>query len=54
MNTIYELIKWWWQNNVEWIRLHDPWVIPVIAISISLSMIIRMICVIIRILCKKY
>lgn len=53
MNTIYELIKWWWQNNVEWIRLHDPWVISVIAISISLSMIIRMICVIIRILYKK-
>ncbi|MBI0049600.1 hypothetical protein H3R32_03930 [Commensalibacter sp. B14384M3] len=49
MNTVYEFCKWWWLNNCEWIRIHDPWVIPIIAICIPLSMVIHAICAIVRI-----
>lgn len=34
----YEIIRWWWENNVEWIKIHDPWVIPLVALSIPMSL----------------
>lgn len=46
--SLLELIKWWWENNVEWIRLHDPWVIPIIALSVPLSFVIKAVCAIIK------
>lgn len=26
--NIFEFIKWWWENNIEWIKVNDPWIIP--------------------------
>lgn len=47
--SILEIFKWWWENNIEWIRLNDPWVIPVVAISLPLSFLLRAIAAIIRV-----
>ncbi|WP_200867606.1 hypothetical protein [Commensalibacter papalotli (ex Servin-Garciduenas et al. 2014)] len=47
--NLFEVLRWWWENNAEWIKIHDPWVIPVVAISIPLSFVIRAICAVIKI-----
>lgn len=39
-----EIFKWWWESNIDWIRIHDPWVIPIIALCLPLSMVIRALC----------
>lgn len=46
--SIFEILQWWWENNVEWIKIHDPWVIPIMAVSIPLSFVIRAICAVIK------
>lgn len=44
----FEILRWWWESNVDYIRLHDPWVIPVVAVCIPLSFAICAICAVIR------
>lgn len=47
--NIYDFTKWWWDNNIEWIRNHDPYIIPLIAFAIPLSFVIRTVYNIMRI-----
>lgn len=47
--NLFEILRWWWEGNVEWIKIHDPWVIPVIAVCIPTSFVIRAICALIRV-----
>lgn len=41
MEKFFDLIRWWWENNVDYLRVNDPWVIPLIAISVPLSLVLR-------------
>ncbi|WP_271833857.1 hypothetical protein [Commensalibacter communis] len=47
--NFFEILRWWWESNAEWIKIHDPWVIPVIAVCIPLSLVIRAICAVIKV-----
>ncbi|WP_282023402.1 hypothetical protein [Commensalibacter papalotli (ex Botero et al. 2024)] len=47
--NLFEILRWWWESNAEWIKIHDPWVIPVVAVCIPLSFVIRAIGAVIKI-----
>lgn len=39
--NIFNLIKWWWMENSDYLKIHDPWVFPVIAILFPTSIFIK-------------
>ena len=41
VEKFFDLIRWWWENNVDYLRVNDPWVIPLIAVSFPLSLVLR-------------
>ncbi|MGL4687040.1 MAG: hypothetical protein ACRCVY_09845 [Commensalibacter sp.] len=53
MEKLFEFLQWWWENNIDYIKANDPWVIPLFATSIPLSFIVRALSVFISIWRRK-